>query len=31
MHIQSGPFDAHKQTRATIEDIDPDKVESLSG
>src|SRR5690554_2070053 len=29
MHIQSGPFDAHKQTRATIEDIDPDKVESF--
>ena len=29
MHIQSGPFDAHKQTRAKIEDIDPDKVESF--
>lgn len=29
MHIQSGPFDAHIQTRATIEDINPDKVESF--
>ena len=28
-HIQSGPFDAHIQTSATIDDIDPDKVESF--